>query len=629
MSRYSGRGRDPAGEAPPAKFSAQSLREALGLFSYVLPYKWKFVAALLVLLTGNLMLLALPTMTGRMVDAAVREYARNQPQPPAPEGEAAPPPPAAPTFPGGINGAALVLLGVLAVQATCAFFHSILFAEVGERSLADLRRDSYARLVRLPMAFFSQRRVGELTSRLSSDLAQIQDTLILALPHLIRQTTILVGGIVLIAVTSGRLTLVMLASLPALILVAVLFGRQIRKLAREGQDRLADTSVIVEETLQGITNVKAFANEGYEEGRYRSALDRFLTTVLHGARFRALFVSFIIFCLFGAIVLVLWYGARLVAGGDLTPGDMTKFMLYTMLVAGAMGSFAELYSQVQRTLGSTQRVRELLREQPEPLAVPAAATANGDGRRKIAGDVAFEEVTFSYPSRKETRVLKGVCLSARAGERIALVGPSGSGKSTIVALLLRFYEPDGGRVQIDGRDACEYGLHDLRNQMAMVPQDVTLFGGTIADNIAYGKPGAGQAEIEEAARQANAHEFIVRFPDGYQTLVGERGVQLSGGQRQRVAIARAILKNPAILMLDEATSSLDSESESLVQQALDVLMKGRTSVIIAHRLATVRDADRIYVIKDGVAVESGTHEELVAKENGVYRTLSELQFDLH
>ncbi len=482
------------------------------------------------------------------------------------------------------------------------------------------------------MSFFARRRVGELTSRLSSDLAQIQDTLIMTLPHLIRQTTILVGGIVLIAATSWKLTLVMLAALPAVVVVAAIFGRLIRKTSRDTQDKLADTSVVVEETLQGIANVKAFTNENYEQGRYQSGLQAFLTMALKAARYRAGFVSFIIFCLFGAIVVVAWYGATLLQAGALSAGELARFMLYTMFVGGAMGSFAELWTQLQRTLGASQRVRELLQEQPELLALPAPAVngeASADGHRRIRGDVVLEGIEFSYPSRKDVLVLRGLSLQARAGERIALVGPSGAGKSTIVSLLLRFYDPDTGRVLIDGREARDYGLAELRGQMAIVPQDVILFGGSIAENIAYGKPGCSQAEIEDAAKKANAHDFIMGFPEAYQTLVGERGVQLSGGQRQRVAIARAILKDPAILLLDEATSSLDSESESLVQQALEVLMEGRTSVIIAHRLATVRTADRIFVIKEGRAVESGTHAELIEREDGVYRTLSALQFDLH
>jgi len=318
----------------------------------------------------------------------------------------------------------------------------------------------------------------------------------------------------------------------------------------------------------------------------------------------------------------------MVQQGALSLGELTQFMLYTMFVGGAMGSFAELYSDIQRALGASQRVRELLWETPEftDHVTPAAPVWNGHTR--LRGDVEFEQVSFSYPSRKEVQVLKGISLAARAGERVALVGPSGAGKSTIVSLLLRFYDPDQGRIVFDGRDARDYALLDLRNQLAIVPQEVLLFGGTIADNIAYGKPGASEAEIIDAARKANAHDFISSFPEGYRTLVGERGIQLSGGQRQRVAIARAILKDPAILLLDEATSALDSESESLVQQALEVLMQHRTSFIIAHRLATIRTADRIFVIQDGETVESGTHAELIAKQDGLYRSLSELQFDL-
>ena len=323
------------------------------------------------------------------------------------------------------------------------------------------------------------------------------------------------------------------------------------------------------------------------------------------------------------MVLVLWYGFRMVQADEMRLGDLASFMLYTMYAAGAMGSFADLYSQLQRTLGATQRVRELLEEKTEEESAPPPVAAVG----RLRGDVAFENVGFRYPSRPDVEVLRGVNLAARAGQRVALVGPSGAGKSTVASLLLRFYEPESGRIVIDGRDARDYGLRELRGRMAIVPQDVLLFGGAIGDNIAYGRPGATETEVIEAARQANAHDFISAFPEGYQTRVGERGVQLSGGQRQRVAIARAILRNPAILILDEATSSLDSGSESLVLQALDRLMEGRTSLVIAHRLSTVRSADRIFVLKDGAVVEEGTHEALLARPEGVYRTLSLLQLD--
>jgi ATP-binding cassette subfamily B protein len=426
----------------------------------------------------------------------------------------------------------------------------------------------------------------------------------------------------------------MLSSLPAAIGVAIVYGRWTRKISREAQDKLADTNVIVEETLNDIASVKAFANEDYETARYGAGVQSLIGVVLRGSRYQGAFGSFVSFVLFGSIIPTMWYGARLVEAGELSFGGMTRFLLYTTYIGGAMGQFARLFGEYHRTMGATQRVRELLSEAPEALERPPGEVAGWPRAPvgppgRIAGDVVFEEVTFSYPSRKEVTVLRALSLTAAAGRRIALVGPSGAGKSTIVSLLLRFYDPDSGRVLIDGRDARDYALHHLRGRMAIVPQDVLLFGGTIADNIAYGRPGATAAEIEDAARQANAHEFIAGFPEGYQTTVGDRGLKLSGGQRQRVAIARAILKDPAILILDEATSSLDSDSESLVQQALDSLMRGRTSVIIAHRLATVRRADRIFVIKEGQVVESGTHEQLAAREGGVYRTLSELQFGLN
>jgi ABC transporter fused permease/ATP-binding protein len=613
MARHSRRGRGADDEElPPVKLTAQTLRDAARLAGYLWPYRFKFGAALLFLLLSSLLGLAFPYVTGTLVDGALAHQAG-----PAP-------------WDRDINLITLALLGVLAGQAALSFLQSLWFTEVGERSLADLRRDTYARLVRLPMAFHTKRRVGELSSRIAADLSQIQGTLIGSFPDFLRQVATLVGGVALIAWTSWRLTLVMLASLPALIAVAVLFGAALRRISKEAQDRLAESNVIVEETLQGIASVKAFSNERFEEGRYRGSLDTFLKAVIRGAWYRGAFISFVVFALFGAIVVVLWYGARQVQAGELSAGELTRFMLYTLFVGGAMGSFAELYSQIQRTLGATQRVRELLREEPEEdevAALAAAAAQSPAAPRRLRGDVVFESVGFSYPSRKEVEVLRGVSLEAHAGQRVALVGPSGAGKSTVVALLLRFYEPGQGRVLIDGRDARDYGLHELRSQMAIVPQDVLLFGGTIAENIAYGRPGATEEEVVEAARKANAHDFISSFPEGYQTRVGERGIQLSGGQRQRVAIARAILRDPAILILDEATSSLDSESESLVLQALDRLMQGRTALIIAHRLSTVRRADCIYVLKEGRTVERGTHDELVAQEGGLYRTFSRLQLE--
>jgi ABC-type multidrug transport system fused ATPase/permease subunit len=604
MARYSRN--DQAGiELPRAKLDRETLKQALELFRYLRPYRGRFSAALAALFATSLLSLSFPYLAGSIIDAAMLQSKAGGSMARA-------------------DRTALLLMGILALQAGLSFFHSLSFATAGQRSLVDLRRDTYARLISLPMTFFAQRRVGELASRLSSDLIQIEDTLITILPQFLRQTTILIGGIVLIAATSLQLTGIMLASLPVLTVAAVMFGRKTRKISREAQDRLADTATIVEETLQGIVNVKAFSNEGYELNRYHAGLGSFLTTTLRGARLRSAFIAFIIFALFGFIVLVLWSGARLLQQGQITFGDLTRFGLYTTFVAGAMGQFAELYSQLQKAIGATQRVRELLRETGEVEAMLGPTPPSTLPR--LRGDVAFENVHFTYPSRQGVEVLHAINLAATSGQRIALVGPSGAGKSTIISLLLRLYDPSAGRILIDGRDARDYRLTELRGQMSMVPQEVLLFGGSIAENIAYGKPGASAAEIEQAARQANAHEFIQVFPEGYATLVGERGIKLSGGQRQRVAIARAILKNPAILILDEATSSLDSESERLIQEALETLMRGRTSFIIAHRLATVRHVDRIIVIAGGRVVESGTHEELQTIGDGIYRRLAALQF---
>lgn len=603
MARYSRN--DQAGvDLPKAKLDRESMRDALALFAYLRPYRARFVAAMLALFASSLLSLTFPYLAGKMMDA-VSHPAGN------PSGLT-------------VDQTALLLIGVLAMQAACAFFHAYSFATVGQRCLTDLRRDTYARLLVLPMKFFAQRRVGELASRLSADLIQIEDSLISIVPQFLRQSILLLGGVSLIAATSLRLTAVMLVSLPILTVVAVFFGRRTRRLSREAQDRLADTATIVEETLQGIVNVKAFANERYELERYHQGLLEFLRTTLRSARQRAAFVAFIVFALFGTIVLVLWMGARLLQQGQMSFGALTRFILYTTFVAGAMGQFAELYSQLQKAIGSTQRVRELLRETGE-LEIPTTVIS-GTASTRIRGEVAFANVHFAYPARPEVGVLRDITFRVGSGEKVALVGPSGAGKSTLISLILRLYEPTQGAISIDGRDASAFPLGELRSQMAMVPQEVLLFGGSIAENIAYGKPGASRQEIEHAAREAHVDEFVRQFPEGYETKVGDRGVRLSGGQRQRVAIARAILRNPAILILDEATSSLDSENERLIQEALERLMQGRTTFIIAHRLATVRHVDRIWVLSGGTIVESGTHEELAAIQDGLYRHLASLQF---
>ena len=594
---------------PKAPLTRESLRQTFALARYVRPYRARFLSGLATLLVSASLGLAFPLLAGALIDAALHP------------GEAALPILGAP----GLNQVALLLAVSVTLQALASFNSALAFNRVGQSALADLRRDCYSRLISLPMAFFAQRRVGELTSRVSTDVAQIEGALIDALPQLCRQSVFLLGGLTMIALTSGQLTAVMLGTLPLLIATAVFFSRRLRRFSRETQDQLAATNTIVEETLQAIASVKAFANEAFELGRYERANAGVLAAALSAARWRAVFVAFFILALFGGIVIVLWFGAGLLQSGGISAGQLTRFVLYTTFVAGTMGQAAELFSQIQKTVGATQRVRELLREPTETTPAPAPPAAAPPAGR-LRGEVAFEGVTFGYPSRPYVGVLHEISLAAHAGERIALVGPSGAGKSTLTALLLRFYEPASGRLLIDGRDARDYPLRWLRGQMAIVPQDVLLFGGTIAENIVYGRPGADDAAVRAAARLANADEFISAFPEGYATLVGDRGIQLSGGQRQRIAIARAILKNPAILILDEATSSLDSESERLVQIALERLMQGRTTFIVAHRLSTIRTADRIAVLESGRVVELGNHSELSAKPDGLYRRLSALQF---
>lgn len=591
-----------AGSKP--RIRIESLRQAGQILRYLRPYRVRFRGAILALVVSTALGLCFPYLTGLLLDGSLIKNP-------------------GPGWTRNINTIALILLGSLALQAFFSYFSTYWFYRCGESALVDLRRETFARLIGQSMSFFAQRRVGELSSRLSNDLTLIQDTLTMTIQQALRQSLLMTGGIVLVACTSLRLTLLMISTFPVLVLVGIVFGKHIRRYAREAQDRLADGGTVLEESLQGIANVKAFGNERFELDRYGHCLGGFLEVIIKTARLRASMVSFIIFGIFGSIVLVFWYGATLMQAGELTFGELTRFVLYTTFVGGSVASFADVFSQVQKMLGATERVREILEEprEIEVQALPAPAPSS-----RLRGDVQFDEVSFRYPSRPEMAVLDHLTLHARAGEKIALVGPSGAGKSTIVSLLLRFYEPDTGRLLIDGRSASEYTLEELRANMAIVPQEVLLFGGTIEENIRYGRPDASHEEVVTASRQAACHEFIARFPEGYQTIVGERGVKLSGGQRQRIAIARALLKDPAILILDEATSSLDSESEHLIQQALGVLLQNRTAFIIAHRLATIRKVDRIYVIEGGRVLESGTHDELMGQDGGRYRQLAELQF---
>ncbi len=599
MAGFKRRKEEKTDDQPKKKITKSALKKSMRLFKYVKPYRGTFAIGFVFLLLSSVTSMVFPYLTGQLVDSANAEMLQE------------------------INQIALALLAVFAANAVFSYFRIYLFAIVTQKTLADLRQSTYNHLIKLPMHFFSERRVGELNSRIASDISLLQETLTTTIAELIRQVLTIAIGIGLLTYISGKLTLLMLSLVPVVVIVAVFFGKFIRKLSKEAQSKVAESNTIVEETLHGIATVKAFANEYFESLRYKTKTDEVVGISLKGAKWRGAFASFIIFALFGSIVGVIWYGVILVNNGSgLSIGDLFTFILYSVFVGASLGGIADLYSQLQKAIGATENLMEILDENPEPIKTEAHEITT-----RVKGLVKFDNVNFSYPSRKDIPVLKNVSFTANSGEQIAIVGPSGAGKSTITNLLLRFYHPSSGVVSIDDKSIDTFDMTDLRSQMAIVPQDVLLFGGSIKENIAYGKIGATDEEIIEAAKSANAHLFIEGFPEKYETIVGERGIQLSGGQRQRIAIARAILKNPAILILDEATSSLDSESERLVQDALETLMKNRTSLVIAHRLSTIRKADKILVLENGQIIEMGTHEELAAKE-GLYSNLSNLQLEV-
>jgi ATP-binding cassette, subfamily B, bacterial len=585
------------------KVNRKNLKEALQIFRFVLPYKYTFIAGLVFLFFSSITAMVFPLIIGQLVDSAVSNtagwlqgYGRNE-----------------------IAG---ILIAILLVQAVFSYSRIMLFAKVSENTLRDIRYNLYSKMMSLSVPFFDNRRVGELTSRITSDVTQLQDMLTVTLAEFFRQITILVVGIAIILFTSFKLTLVMMGTFPVLILAAMVFGKFIRRLSKKVQDDLANANTVAEETLQSVHVVKAFSNERYETARYGTALQKVISNALKAARYRGVFASFVIFAIFGGIVLVLWYGLGLIESGEMKSiGELITFIILTTFIGGAVGGMGEIYGQLQKTIGASERIGDILRESSE------IEMSGAHPDIKIHGDVVFDEVQFFYPTRPELQILKGVTLEVAAGQKIALVGHSGAGKSTIVQLLLRFYEHSQGSIFIDGKDISTYNISSLRSNVGVVPQEVILFGGTIRENIAYGRPDATDHDIWEAARQANALDFISSFPEGLDTIVGERGIKLSGGQRQRIAIARAILKDPTILILDEATSSLDAESERLVQDALDKLMQGRTTIIIAHRLATIRKVDTIYVLKEGRIIEKGNHEELLLLENGLYNSLVKMQFE--
>ncbi len=603
------------------------------LLVFVKPY-WRLLAVAGVLLTINsLLALALPLAVRGIVDAAFTQESLQL-----------------------LNRVTLFLFALFIAQAVLGFGETYLVSWTGERVTANLRETLYGHLQIMPLSFFAGQRIGELLSRLGNDVTAIQEAVTSTLLSLLSQTIMFVGGIVIIFVMSWRLSLVMLAVVPPAVLCMILLGRLIRRISRQVQDALADVSATAEEALGGVRIVKSFARESYEINRYNQGVERLFGIAIQRVRIRAILGPIIGLIGFSTIAIVLWVGSRQVVAGTLTPGQLVSFLLYTMMIASPIGAFTGLYSQFQQAIGASERVFELLDTPPEmqdePDAVPLPP---------IRGTVSFEEVSFDYgdlhetvtrghsdtdpvsapPARGETRrqntqyatrntrqVLYDVNLTAQPGQVVALVGPSGAGKTTLVNLIPRFYDPTAGRILVDGHDIRRVQMISLREQIGVVPQETALFSGSIWDNIVYGKLDATREEVEAAARAGNAHDFILELPEGYDTRVGERGVKLSGGQRQRIAIARALLKNPRVLILDEATSSLDTESEQAVQEALERLMTDRTSFVIAHRLSTITNADWIVVLDNGRVIEQGTHTELLAREGGLYRRMYALQFRL-
>ena len=586
-------------EVPKKKITLPGLRKLFKLYSYIKPYKYEYALGLLFLLGSSSASLAFPKLLGELVDLG------NQ-------GKLA----------AEINRIALILIAVLVAQSVFSYFRVYLFVSVAEKTLADLRQSTYNHLIRLPMKFFQFRRVGELNSRISSDITLLQDALTSTLAEFLRQVIIIIGGVSLMMITSLKLTLFMLLILPVIMILVVLFGRYIRKLSKEAQKQVADSNTIVEETLQGIQSVKAFTNEYFEMLRYKSKTVEIAQTGIKNGKLRGAFSSFTILGLFGAMVAVIWKGSALLASGELATGELFSFVIYSMFIGGTIGGMADVFARVQKFIGATEDLLEIFNEPVEEVTDIALLPPD----QVLHGSIRFDNLSFSYPTRTEQEVLTNISVTIKPDTLVALVGPSGAGKSTFVSLLLRLYEPTSGHILFDEKSNQSIPVTALRSQMAIVPQDIFLFGGTIRGNIAYGKTGSTDEMIENAARKANAWDFISQFPEGLETLVGERGTQLSGGQRQRIAIARAVLKDPKILILDEATSSLDSESERLVQDALEKLMKGRTSIVIAHRLSTIRQADTILVMDNGKIIEQGTHEQLLRVKDGLYRNLSELQF---
>jgi ATP-binding cassette, subfamily B, bacterial len=600
---------DDNDDAPKPKVSKESLGEALKIFQFIRPYRWSLIWGLVLLFLSSLMFMIFPYLSGAMIDMATGKTHS------LPIGKW--------NFNIGLKEAGIIMFSLLILQGFISYGRVMLFAEVSEKGIADLRLALYQKLISLPISFFEKNRVGDLSSRLTSDVERLYSTFSVTIAEFIRQIIILVSGVAFLAFTTWKLALIMLCTFPVMVVGAMFFGKYVRKMSKDRQNQMAETNIILNETMMAINAVKAFTNEWFESSRYKSSNDKSVDISMKFAKRRSIFASFIVVVLFGALLFVLYVGILMLNENQIRVGQLVNFFIYTAVIGGAIAGLGNFYSELLGAVGATERIREILNT-PSEVEIKSH---NLLPENRLKGDILFENVHFRYPTREDIEVLKGVSLRIKSGQKVALVGMSGAGKSTIVQLILRFYQLESGNITVDGKNIKDYNITDFRQNLAIVPQEVLLFGGTIRENILYGKPDATPEEVIEAAKKSNSWEFIQQFPEQLETIVGERGIKLSGGQRQRIAIARAILRNPSILILDEATSALDAESEKVVQEALNTLMESRTSIIIAHRLATIREVDTIYVLDGGKIVEQGTHDELSDLKNGIYSGLAKLQFD--
>ncbi|MEX1002010.1 MAG: ABC transporter ATP-binding protein [Crocinitomicaceae bacterium] len=584
------------------KLSKDSYRKAKRIFRYMKPYRFIYSIGWFFLVLSSVTAMIFPALMGQLLGANKDE----KPLIDIPNTDMT-----------DINTILIVMLIVFGTQALFSFFRIIIFNKVTENTLRDIKKNAFNRIILFPIDFFNRNKVGELTSRIATDINLIQETLNTTIAEFFRQFVTIGIALGFILYFSWELALWMLAVVPILAIIAITFGRYIRKLSKTAQEESAQSNSILEEALTGIVNVKAFTNERFEADRYKEKINRIMGINIKRGVMRGIFVSFIIFGMFGGITFVIWKAKGMQEIGMITDAEFKAFILYTIFLGASFSSIPDLYAKIQKAIGSTEHLMDILEEETE--------SEEGNELENFNGKVSFENVSFAYPQRKGIQVLDQISFTCEAGQTTALVGSSGAGKTTISSLLLNFYDLDKGVIKFDDKDISTIAKKSLRKHIAVVPQEVILFGGTVRENILYGKTQATEEEVIAAAKKANAYDFIMSFPDQFETLVGDRGIQLSGGQKQRIAIARAVLKNPKILILDEATSALDSESEKLVQDALEKLMVGRTSFVIAHRLSTIKNADNILVLENGRIVEQGKHDDLIVKSDGVYFKLNNIQ----